>query len=145
MNNNHHQKMALSLLISPDKIFLLSNIWISMACGPLKKKTHSWTHSYSGAVQTRLKFAKFNLPHAFQPAPAPTLADSFLYPYAETRNAYLVLLGVPASLVCLGNLVAHQVLVLLWFPRCLGGLGDRAGLAGCDWSGNHLESDSASD
>lgn len=50
-----------------------------MACGPLKKKTHSWTHSYSGAVQTRLKFAKFNLPHAFQPAPAPTLADSFLY------------------------------------------------------------------
>lgn len=60
--------MVLSLLISPDKIFLLSNIWISMACGPLKKKTHSWTHSYSGAVQTRLKFAEFNLPHAFQPA-----------------------------------------------------------------------------
>lgn len=67
------------------------------------------------------------------------------YPFHLSLPANLVLLGVPASLVCLGNLVALQVLVLLWFPRCPAGLGDQAGLAGCDWSGNHWESDSASD
>lgn len=67
------------------------------------------------------------------------------YPFHLSLLANLVLLGVPASLVCLGNLVAPQVLALLWLPRYLEGLGDLEGLAGCDWSGNHLESDSAFD
>lgn len=67
------------------------------------------------------------------------------YPFHLSLPANLFLLGVPASRVCLGNLVAPQVLVLLWLPRFLGGLGDLVGLAGCDWSGNHLESDSAFD
>lgn len=67
------------------------------------------------------------------------------YPFRLSLLANLVPLGVPASLVCQGSLVAPQVLVLLWFPHYLGGLGGLVGLAGCDWSGNHLESDSASD
>lgn len=80
-----------------------------------------------------------------QPVPAPTFANSFLYRNTEARNAYLVPQGVPASLVCPGSLAAPQVQVLLWLLRCQEVPVDPAGLAGCDWSGNHLESDSASD
>lgn len=117
-----------------------------MAWGCLNEKTGSWTHSSSGAVQTRIvkAVAKFSLPRAFQPDPDPTLAN-FLYPCVAARETHLVHPGVPASLVCRGSLVAHQVLVLLWPPRCQGGLGDPVGLVGCDWSDSHLESDSASD
>lgn len=53
--------------------------------------------------------------------------------------------GVPASLVCQGSLVGLQVLALLWLRSCQEALEDLVVLAGCDWSGNHLESDSASD
>lgn len=66
-------------------------------------------------------------------------------PFHLSLPATLVHPGGPASLVCRGSLVAPQVPVLLWPPRCLGGLGDPVGLVGCDWSDSHLESDSASD
>lgn len=67
------------------------------------------------------------------------------FPFRPSLLATLVHPGVPASLVCQESLVAPQVLVHLWLPHCLGGLGDPVGLVGCDWSDNHLESDSASD
>lgn len=67
------------------------------------------------------------------------------YPFHLSLLANLVPQGVPASLVCRGSLAAPQVQVLLWLLRCQEVPVDPAGLAGCDWSGNHLESDSASD
>lgn len=67
------------------------------------------------------------------------------YLFRLSLLANLVHLGVPASLGCRGILAVPQGLVLLWLPHCQGALGDLVGLAGCDWSGNRLESDSASD
>lgn len=67
------------------------------------------------------------------------------YPFHLSLPANLVPQGAPASLVCLGSRAAPQVLVLLWLLHCRGALGGLEGLAGCDLSGNRLESGSASD
>lgn len=66
------------------------------------------------------------------------------YPFLLSPRANLVRQGVPASLVFLGSQVALQALVLLWLQHCQEDLGDPVDLAGFDWSGNHLESDSTS-
>lgn len=53
--------------------------------------------------------------------------------------------GDPAFLGTLGSLVYPQALVLLWLQSCLEAPEALVVPAGCDWSDNHLESDSASD
>lgn len=66
-------------------------------------------------------------------------------PFHLSLQANLVHQGIPASLVCQEILVAPQALVLLSLQHCQGALGVLVGQAGCDLSGSHLESDSASD
>lgn len=67
------------------------------------------------------------------------------YPFRLSLLANRVPPGDPACPACPGSLVAPQVLVPPWLLRCPGDLEALVGRAGSDWSGNHLESDSAFD
>lgn len=67
------------------------------------------------------------------------------HPILLSLLANLVRPGVPACPVCPGSPAVPQGPVLLWLRRRQGGPAGPGGLAGCDWSGNRLESDSASD
>ena len=125
-------------------MFLFSKLWSSIAGGCLKKTDSRtqllWDHPNKTKILSQIQSSL-----CFYHPAGPILADPSLYACAAARNAYLVPLGVPACQVCPGSPVAPQVLALLWFLRCLGDLGDLVGPAGYDWSGSHLESDSASD
>lgn len=81
----------------------------------------------------------------FLTSPGSDTCSSLLYAHAAARNTYRVPPGDPACPACPGSLVAPQVLVPPWLLRCPGDLEALVGRAGSDWSGNHLESDSASD
>lgn len=68
--NNNNQKLALSLLRSPGKMFLFSKLWCSTA-GGRQKKTDSWTHNSSGTIQTRLKSLPNSVFHVLLTPPRP--------------------------------------------------------------------------
>lgn len=67
------------------------------------------------------------------------------HPFHPSLLLSLVPQEAPASLACPGSPVALRALVLLSPRHCQVALEDPEGPAGCGWSGNHLESDSASD